>query len=64
MYWICGEGGSEGGRGGERERESRRTEIGKKGKKAEQSFITFSYNSWLGGWKGENALPNVLCVKG
>ena len=56
------EGVREGGE--EKGRESRRTEIGKKGIKTVQSFISFSYNSWLGGWKGENALPNVLRVKG
>ena len=49
-----------GGREGERAGERR---LGKGGK-AVQSFISFSYNSWLGGWKGENALPNVLRVKG
>ena len=61
MYWRWGGGeGEEGRRKGERAG----TEIGKKGIKTVQSFISFSYNSWLGGWKGENALPNVLRVKG
>ena len=43
MYWICGEGGSEGGSGGEREREQENGDWEKGGKNRAVFHFIFIY---------------------